>query len=178
MNKKLILGIVGNAMEWFCYSLYGAFTANIAYHFFSTGSLHINLLFSYAIFAVGFFMRPIGAVIFGYIGDRVGRENLLFLSMMLMAIPTFCMALIPSFSVIGILAPILLIIMRGLQGIAIGGEYTGAMVYLVEQAPNNKRGFLGSFADFGCLFGTLVGGSLSILAISNNFDEKIYTVIG
>lgn len=178
MNKKIVLGIIGNAIEWFCYSLYGAFTANIAYHFFSIGSVHISLLFSYAIFAVGFFMRPVGAVIFGYIGDRVGRENLLFLSMMLMAIPTFCMALIPSFSVIGILAPILLIIMRGLQGIAIGGEYTGAMVYLVEQAPSNKRGFLGSFADFGCLFGTLVGGSLSILAISNIFDEKLFTVIG
>ena len=89
-------------------------------------------------------------------------------------VTTFFIALIPSFATIGVFAPILLIIMRGLQGIAIGGEYTGAMVYLVEQAPANKRGFLGSFADFGCLFGTLVGGSLSILIFSSIFDEESF----
>jgi len=98
--------------------------------------------------------------------------------MMVMAIPTFCMGLIPSCSDIGILAPVLLIVMRGFQGIAIGGEYTGAMVYLVEQAPKEKRGFLGSFADFGCLFGTLVGGSLSIIAVSGICDADAFSTIG
>jgi len=178
MNKNLVIGIIGNTLEWFCYSLYGAFTVNIARYFFNGDVSNLNLIFSYAIFAVGFFMRPLGAVIFGHIGDRVGRENLLFLSMFVMAIPTCVIAFIPSFEKIGVIAPTLLILMRALQGVAIGGEYTGAMVYLVEQAPNTKRGFLGSFADFGCLFGTLIGGSLSIVICSNSFTEKVFNEIG
>lgn len=178
MNRNLFWSSFGNALEWFSYALYGGFSINISHHFFGNADSHINTLLTYGIFSIGFLSRPIGGCIFGIISDKVGRANSLFLSIALMAFPTCLIGMIPSFNSIGIYAPVLLIIIRALQGLAIGGEYTGAMVYLVEQAKPSKRGFLGSFADFGCLVGTLLGGSFITFVLSNSMTKNDFNSFG
>lgn len=179
MNKKnLIASSLGNMLEWFSYALYGGFALNIGAHFFDKGDVHLQNILAYLIFSVGFLSRPFGAAIFGHIGDKIGRANSLFFSIAMMAIPTFCIAIVPSFSEIGIASPILLVIIRCLQGIAIGGEYTGAMVYLVEQSDPSKRGFLGSFADFGCLMGTLLGGSCITYILTSSMERSSFEIYG
>lgn len=178
MNKSLFWSSFGNALEWFSYALYGGFSINISNHFFNNADQHISTLLTYAIFSIGFLSRPIGGCIFGIISDKVGRANSLFLSIALMAIPTCAIGFIPSFDSIGILSPIFLIFIRALQGLAIGGEYTGAMVFLVEQSSPSKRGFLGSFADFGCLVGTLLGGSFITFVLSNSMSKGNFDAFG
>ena len=102
-------------------------------------------------------MRPIGAGVFGYIGDRVSRRTELFISVILMAIPTFLLGLLPDYRQIGIAAPIILILLRLLQGLSVGGEFTGSVTYVAETAPQNRRGFTASFANVGSTAGLLLG---------------------
>ncbi|MDR3031189.1 MAG: MFS transporter [Holosporales bacterium] len=157
MNKKLIFACaIGSALEWFDYALYGTFAATLAKLFFPPSGSS-SLMWTYLIFAFGFFSRPLGGIIFGHIGDKVSRKTALIISILTMAFPTFATGLLPTFQTIGIWAPILLAVIRLLQGIAIGGEFTGAMVYLVENSPAEKRGFFGCWSDFGSPFGVALG---------------------
>ncbi|MDR0630539.1 MAG: MFS transporter [Holosporales bacterium] len=158
MNKKLMTACaIGSALEWFDYTLYGTFATTLAKLFFPSENESSSLLWTYLIFAFGFFSRPIGGVIFGHIGDRVSRKTALMISIFTMSFPTFVTGLLPTFKSIGIWAPLLLSLIRLLQGIAIGGEFTGAMVYLVENAPARRRGIFGCWSDFGCPCGVLLG---------------------
>jgi MHS family proline/betaine transporter-like MFS transporter len=156
LDKKLATTCaIGSALEWFDYTLYGTFATTLAKLFFPPDEP--SLTWTYLIFAFGFFSRPLGGIIFGHIGDKVSRKTALIISILTMAIPTFITGLLPTFETIGIWAPILLTVIRLFQGIAIGGEFTGAMVYLVENAPSSKRGIFGCWSDFGSPCGVLIG---------------------
>ena len=156
-RKVVAAGIAGNVMEWYDFAVYGYFARTIGNLYFPVGDDHARTLAAFGAFAAGFLMRPIGAILFGYIGDRVGRGPSLLWSVVLMAAPTFCIGLLPTYSQIGILAPILMILFRLMQGLAVGGEYTGSAVFLAETAHPKRRGFAAAWAPFGAISGILLG---------------------
>jgi MHS family proline/betaine transporter-like MFS transporter len=157
MRKVIISGMVGNALEWYDYALYSHVAAVIGKLFFPNTDPYLALLATYSIFAAGFIMRPVGGVFFGYIGDKFGRKTALSLSVLMMAVPTTIMGLLPSYAQIGVLAPILLIIMRLIQGLALGGEFSGCISFVVEHAPTSQRGLAGSSSMFSMCAGILMG---------------------
>jgi len=138
-RKVVAAGIAGNVMEWYDFAVYGYFARTIGNLYFPVGDDKARLLAAFGAFAAGFLMRPIGAILFGYIGDRVGRGPSLLWSVVLMAAPTFCIGLLPSYDEIGLAAPVLMILFRLMQGLAVGGEYTGSAVFLAETAPKSPR---------------------------------------
>jgi MHS family proline/betaine transporter-like MFS transporter len=154
---------VGNVLEWYDFALFGVLAPIIASHFFPSADPLAGLINSYAVFAIGFLARPLGGVIFGHIGDRFGRRQALVLSVTLMAVPTALMGLLPTYQEVGVLAPILLILLRIVQGISTGGEFAGSIVFLVEQAPDHRRGLYGSVANFGAMIGGLLGAAVGWL---------------
>ena len=141
-NEKLVIGAssLGTVFEWYDFYLYGSLATYIAAHFFSGVNETTAFIFALAAFAAGFFVRPFGALFFGRIGDIVGRKNTFLVTMAIMGLSTFVVGLLPGYHQIGVAAPIVLILMRLLQGLALGGEYGGAATYVAEHAPNNKRG--------------------------------------
>jgi MHS family proline/betaine transporter-like MFS transporter len=156
-RRVIVAGTVGNVLEWYDFALFGVLAPVIAAHFFPSADPLAGLINSYAVFAIGFLARPLGGIIFGYIGDRFGRRQALVLSVVLMALPTATMGLLPTYQQVGILAPILLTLLRIVQGISTGGEFSGSIIFLVEQAPDSRRGFYGSIANFGAMIGGLLG---------------------
>ena len=156
-------GIVGNILEWYDFALYGYLATVFAGQFFPSKDPLTSLIGAYAVFAIGFLARPVGGVIYGHIGDRFGRRWLLTLSVVLMGVPTFLLGLLPTYESIGIIAPILLVALRFIQGISTGGEFVGSIVFLVEHAPPKRRAFFGSLAEFGSLIGGLLGAGVAWL---------------
>lgn len=157
MRKIVISGMVGNALEWYDYALYAQFAGIIANTFF--GNSQWRELLTFAVFALGFIIRPLGALLFSAIGDNLGRKTALSLGILSMALPTAVIGLLPSYERIGLLAPVILCLMRLLQGLALGGEFSVCISYLVEHADEKNRGLIGS-ASFvsmciGMLFGSL-----------------------
>ncbi|MFF8290324.1 glycine betaine/L-proline transporter ProP [Streptomyces sp. NPDC016309] len=144
---------LGNAMEWFDFGIYSYLAVTIGHVFFPPGNGTAQLLSSFATFAVAFLIRPLGGMVFGPMGDRIGRKRVLALTMILMAVGTFAIGLIPSYASIGFWAPVLLILFRLVQGFSTGGEYGGASTFIAEYAPDKRRGFFGSFLEFGTLAG-------------------------
>ncbi|QNP63502.1 glycine betaine/L-proline transporter ProP [Streptomyces genisteinicus] len=144
---------LGNAMEWFDFGIYSYLAVTIGHVFFPSGNDTAQLLSSFATFAVAFLVRPLGGMFFGPMGDRIGRKKVLALTMILMAVGTFAIGLIPSYASIGFWAPVLLILFRLVQGFSTGGEYGGASTFIAEYAPDKRRGFFGSFLEFGTLAG-------------------------
>ncbi|MGR8010305.1 glycine betaine/L-proline transporter ProP [Streptomyces hypolithicus] len=140
---------LGNAMEWFDFGIYSYLAVTIGRVFFPSGNDTVQLLSSFATFAVAFLVRPIGGMVFGPMGDKVGRKKVLALTMILMAIGTLAIGLIPSYATIGFWAPVLLILFRLVQGFSTGGAST----FIAEYAPDKRRGFFGSFLEFGTLAG-------------------------
>jgi MHS family proline/betaine transporter-like MFS transporter len=151
----------GSFMEWFDFAAYGFFAITIGRLFFPNDDPATELLLSLSAFGVALVMRPVGGVVFGIVGDRVGRRASLTGSVILMAVSTTLIALLPTYASIGILAPIALVIMRMLQGMSVGGEWVGAAAFLVEQAPRNKRALLGSLVP-----ATAAGGGLGGVAVA------------
>jgi MHS family proline/betaine transporter-like MFS transporter len=149
--------MIGNTLEWYDFALYGFFAPIFGQLFFPHSDPVMSLIVSFGVFAVGFLMRPIGAVFFGYIGDSYGRKKALVLSMYLMAFPTLSIAFLPTYAQCGIIAPILLTLVRAIQGFSMGGEFTGSIVFIGEHAPLEKRGFYGSLAIFSLVLGTFLG---------------------
>ncbi|MGG0656283.1 MFS transporter [Rummeliibacillus pycnus] len=167
MRKIWIASLVGSAIEWFDYFLYGT-VAGLVFNqlFFVNEDPTIGLLLSYASFALAFFIRPFGGVIFSHIGDRIGRKKTLVLTLSLMGIATFGMGLLPTYQAIGIWAPILLITLRLVQGLGIGGEWGGALLLAVEYAPKEKRGLYGAIPQMGVTIGMVLGTiALSIMTL-------------
>ncbi|MBY0272667.1 MAG: MFS transporter [Alphaproteobacteria bacterium] len=162
--KRVILScMIGNALEWYDFALYGYFATTIGSLFFPKFSTVASLLATFGIFAAGFIMRPLGGAIFGHIGDKIGRKKALLWSIYLMAIPTTLIGLLPTYEQIGWLAPLLLTFIRLAQGLSMGGEFTGSMVFVVENAQQHNRGLYGSWVVFSLLIGILVG---SVIATS------------
>jgi MFS transporter, MHS family, proline/betaine transporter len=165
-HKKIIRScFIGNALEWYEFAIFGYLAQPISALFFPATTPLTSLLLTYGAFATGFIMRPIGAILTGYIGDCFGRKRALVLSILLMAAPTTAIGLLPTYEQIGMWAPLLLIGCRLLQGLSLGGEFTGSIIYLIENAPTNRRGFFGSWADFGSSIG-MIAASLTIILLN------------
>ncbi|MEU2870002.1 MFS transporter [Streptomyces olivoreticuli] len=153
VRRAVKAAALGNAMEWFDFGIYSYLAVTIGDVFFPSGSDTVRLLSSLATFAVAFLVRPLGGLFFGPLGDRVGRKRVLALTMVLMAVGTCAIGLIPSYAAIGFWSPVLLICFRMLQGFSTGGEYGGAATFIAEYAPDKRRGFFGSFLELGTLAG-------------------------
>ena len=152
---------LGTMFEWYDFFLYGSLAANIASHFFSSANETSAFIFALAAFAAGFLVRPFGALVFGRIGDVVGRKSTFLVTMALMGLATFLVGLLPDFAQIGMAAPVVLVALRLLQGLALGGEYGGAAIYVAEHAPAGRRGFYTSWINAMATGGLL----LSLLVI-------------
>jgi MFS transporter, MHS family, proline/betaine transporter len=162
MKKIIIAGMIGNGLEWYDYALYAYMTLIISKLFFPAGDESVHLLATLGIFAVGFIARPFGGIFFGIIGDRFGRRAALVSSIFMMAIPTGCIGLLPTYAQIGIWAPIFLTFIRVLQGLSLGGAFCGSMTFLVEHAPPHKRGIVGSTSVASLCIGFLLGSLVSM----------------
>ncbi|MCE5039734.1 MFS transporter [Mammaliicoccus sciuri] len=162
MAKKSVFATgIGNAMEWFDFALYSYLAVIISKNFFSpVQNDELKLIFTFATFAIAFLLRPVGGIVFGKIGDKLGRKVVLTFTIIMMAISTLIIGLLPTYDQIGVWAPILLLLARILQGFSVGGEYAGAMVYIAESSPDNKRIRLGSGLEIGTLSGYIVASIL------------------
>lgn len=150
LRRAISASAIGNATEWFDYGVYAYVAAEIGRNFFPGP---YQTLAALLVFAVSFVLRPLGGIVWGPLGDRLGRQRVLATTILLMAGATFCVGLIPDFSTIGIWAPILLVALRVVQGFSTGGEYGGAATFMAEYSPDKRRGFFGSFLEFGTLAG-------------------------
>lgn len=165
--------LMGSALEWYDYFLYGAASALVfSVVFFPSENPSVSLLLAMATFGAGFVARPFGAVVFGRIGDKYGRRPALVATLLLMGLATACMALIPSHAVIGVWAPVLLVLTRLLQGMGSGAEYSGASVFAVEYAPDNRRGLYGSLSAAGVYLGLVLSSSAILLMTSITTDAQ------
>ena len=165
-RRVVAAGIAGNVMEWYDFAVYGYFARTIGQLYFPADDPSLSLLAAFGAFAVGFFMRPLGAILFGYIGDRVGRAHSLLWSVVAMAVPTFAIGLLPTYHKVGIGASVLMLLCRILQGLAVGGEYTGSVVFLAERAAPGKRGLASAWAPFGAVAGILLGSTMGTAIIN------------
>ena len=171
MKKILISSMIGNALEWYDFVLYVQFSTIISKLFFPTEDPFTSLLATFGVFAVGFVMRPLGGILFGILGDKFGRKAALVFSILMMAIPTAMIGMIPTYQEIGVIAPICLTLIRLLQGLALGGGFSGCMTFIVEHAPSNQRGLIGSTTMFSLGAGVLLGIVVS-LGFSTYLPEK------
>ena len=173
-RRAVIAAGFGNVVEWFDFVAYGLLASTIAAHFFTgsgdTGSA-APLLLTFATFGVGFLARPVGGLVIGLYGDRRGRKPALILSIALMGVSTAAIAVIPDYDVIGIAAPLLLVLARLIQGFAAGGEWGGAASFLVEWAPRDRRGLFGSFHITTIFVGTVLGSAL-VAAMNSAFGDQ------
>jgi MFS family permease len=145
-EKKVILASsLGTIFEWYDFYLYGSLAAIIGAQFFSAFDVNTRNIFALLAFAAGFLVRPFGALVFGRLGDLVGRKYTFLVTILIMGASTFLVGLLPSYAQIGWIAPVALIALRMLQGLALGGEYGGAAVYVAEHAPVGRRGFYTSW---------------------------------
>lgn len=158
-SKKRIIaaGIIGNVIEYYDFALIGFLAVMMGNLFFPSHDPFLSLLGSFGAFAAGMIMRPVGALVFGHIGDRVSRRTALMSSLLMMALPTFLIGLLPTYAQIGIIAPILLVVLRMVQGLSVGGEYASSIVYLVEQSSPKRQNLYGSFVSVGAKIGMALG---------------------
>jgi MFS family permease len=163
-------GLLGTVFEWYDFFIYGTLAAIIGRQFFPAGSETAQFLLALASFGVGFGVRPIGALLFGYLGDRLGRKYTFLVTITLMGFATAAVGLVPSYAAIGMAAPIILVTLRVMQGLALGGEYGGAAIYVAEHAPRNKRGFYTSFIQAGVIGGFLL--SVAVVLVSEWFVDR------
>lgn len=170
--------LIGTSIEWYDFFLYGTATALVFNKlFFPTLSPLAGQLAAFATFWVGFGARPVGGIFFGHFGDKIGRKNMLILTLLIMGIGTFLVGCLPTYSTIGILAPILLVILRFAQGFAVGGEWGGAVLIATEHSPALKRGFFGSWPQMGVPVGLLLS-SLFFSLVSTSFSSEQFLSIG
>lgn len=171
-SKALVASLIGSSIEWFDFFLYGTM-ASLVFNklFFPSTDPTVGLLLSYLSFGLPFFIRPLGGVIFSHIGDKIGRKKTLVLTLSLMGGATVLIGLLPDYNSIGIWAPILLVLMRLIQGLGIGGEWGGALLLAVEYSGKGRRGFFGSIPQMGVTIGMLLG-TLAISLMSALPDEQ------
>ncbi|WP_156291059.1 MFS transporter [Oceanobacillus salinisoli] len=174
--KKTVFGAaIGNFIEWFDYATYAYLATIISAVFFASSNPTVALLATFAVFAVSFIVRPLGGVIWGYYGDKLGRRKVLILTVIIMSLATFTIGLIPSYASIGILAPLLLLICRLAQGFSASGEYAGASVFIAEHAPDSNRGLLVSMVPASTAAGLLLGAVTASLLEFNLSHEALHS---
>lgn len=162
-RKAVVATAMGNAMEWFDFGIYSYLVGIIAKVFYAGVPDSAQLVFSFGTFAIAFLVRPIGGMFFGMLGDRLGRKKILAITLIMMALATLSIGFIPSYASIGVAAPILLLVARLVQGFSTGGEYSGAMTFIAESAPDKRRGFMASGLEVGTLVGYIAGSGLVTL---------------
>ncbi|EME98626.1 membrane transport protein [Streptomyces mobaraensis NBRC 13819 = DSM 40847] len=160
VRRAVSAAALGNMMEWFDFGVYAYVAATLGKVFFPSSSPGAQVISAFATFAAAFLVRPLGGLVFGPLGDRVGRQRVLAATMIMMAVSTFAVGLLPTYGTIGVAAPVLLLLCRLVQGFSTGGEYAGATTYIAEYAPDKRRGFLGSWLDFGTFVGYALGSGL------------------
>jgi MHS family proline/betaine transporter-like MFS transporter len=172
--SSIISSSLGNILEWYDFGLFAIFSSLFGHLFFPTENPQTALIATFSIFAVGFFCRPIGALIFGYLGDKYGRAKTLRLSILMISLPTLLLAILPTYQQAGILAPVLLTIIRIWQGISIGGEYSGNLIYLAETSPPPYRATFTSFASTGANVGILLAALVGMLCSQVFTDAALH----
>lgn len=180
MNKYLssiLSSSLGNILEWYDFGLFAIYSSLFSHLFFPAKDPRTALIATIGIFSIGFIFRPVGALIFGYLGDRYGRANTLRLSILMIALPTLYLGFLPTYDQVGIIAPILLMLIRIWQGISIGGEYSGNLIYLAENSPMPYRATITSFASMGANLGILLAAVVGILT-THFFSKEILETWG
>ena len=178
MRKVALTALAGTSIEWYDFFLYGAAAALIfPTAFFGEVPETTALILSLLTFAAGFIARPIGGIIFGHFGDKVGRKKTLIAALMLMGISSTLIGLLPTYAMIGVTAPILLTLLRFAQGLAIGGQWGGAMLLVTESAPSNQRGYYGAFAQAGAPIGVILA-NLALIITSALVSEEFFNTWG
>ena len=179
INLPFIIGAssVGTLIEWYDFYIYGVLALFFSQHFFPPGNANLAFLASLGIFWTGFVVRPFGAVVFGHLGDLIGRKFTFMLTLGLMGAATFVVGLLPEYSQIGFLAPALLVLMRIVQGLALGGDYGGAATYIAEHAPDGKRGFYTSWIQTTATMG-IVAALIVILICRLSLGDQAFTAWG
>lgn len=172
-RKAVISGMLGNGLEWYDYALYGHMSIVFSKIFFPANQ-ESALLITLLVFALGFVARPAGAIFFGRLGDKFGRKRALTVSMMMMAVPTAGIGLLPTYADIGVAATALLILLRVIQGFSLGGAYSGSISYVVEHAPGDQRATVGSVIKLSLVIGFLAGSLVSSLVASLVSEEQFY----
>ena len=176
MQKVALTALAGTSIEWYDFFLYGAAAALVfPTAFFGEATPSTALILSLLTFAAGFIARPIGGIIFGHYGDRIGRKKTLVIALILMGVSSTLIGLLPTYAMIGVTAPILLTSLRFVQGLAIGGQWGGAMLLVTESAPSDKRGFYGAFAQAGAPIGVILANLAFIVTSSLVSEESFYS---
>lgn len=175
LRRAATASFMGNFVEWFDYAAYGYLAAVIAVVFFPATDKTTGLLAAFAVFAISFIVRPIGGIVWGHIGDRYGRRNALSLSILIMSGATFCIAFLPTYAQVGLWAPLLLLLIRLIQGFSASGEYAGASAFLAEYAPDNKRGFYTSLVPASTAAGLLFGSLFAAMLYSQLDSEQLHS---
>jgi MFS family permease len=177
-NRMVILGAsAGTVFEWYDFFLYGSLATFITEHFFSGVNATTGYIFALLAFAAGFAVRPFGAIVFGRLGDIWGRKNTFLVTMTLMGLATFVVGCLPSYSTIGVAAPVMLIVSRLIQGLALGGEYGGAATYVAEHAPEGKRGLYTSWIQTTATFGLFLS-LIVIILVRTKIGEDAFKAWG
>jgi MHS family proline/betaine transporter-like MFS transporter len=177
LRRAIVGASIGNTVEWFDFATYNFLAVTLALVFFPPGNPTAALLSTFAVFAAAFFVRPLGGLFFGPLGDRLGRQRVLATVIILMSLSTFVIGLLPSYATIGVWAPLLLVVARCVQGFSAGGEFGGASTFLAEYSPDERRGFLVSWLEFSTLIGFVLG-SLLVLFLSSTLPEDAMTSWG
>ena len=165
-SRGIVAATSGNILEWYDFTAYGFMAPIIGAAFFPQGDTLAATLSAFAVLAVGYLARPIGSLVFGHIGDRIGRKPALLVSVVLMGVSAFAIGLLPTYAEIGVVAPVLLVVLRILQGIAVAGEYTASGILVVESAPPRARNFAGSWIAFAMILGCVIGSGVPALVSS------------
>jgi MFS family permease len=177
LRRVILASAAGTVIEWYDFYIFGTLAAIIATQFYPSGNPTVNFLQTLATFGVGFAVRPFGAVVFGRIGDRVGRKYAFLLTLLIMGAATAAIGVLPGYGTIGIAAPILLVLLRALQGLALGGEYGGAATYVAEHAPDERRGYYTSFIQITATAGLFI--ALGVVTVTRLvMGEEAFTAWG
>jgi len=178
MRKVALTALAGTSIEWYDFFLYATAAALVfPSAFFPDSSPTIGLILSFGTFAFGFIARPLGGVLFGHFGDRIGRKKTLVIALVMMGIASTLIGLLPTYATIGIAAPILLSLLRFAQGLAIGGQWGGAMLLVTESAPADQRGYYGAYAQAGAPVGVILA-NLAFILISATVSEEFFMTWG
>ena len=175
MRKVALTSLAGTSIEWYDFFLYGTAAAVVFPKAFFPQDLPpmVLLIISFSTFAVGFIARPVGGLIFGHFGDRVGRKKTLVVALMMMGSATTLIGLLPTYATVGVAAPLLLVLLRFVQGLAIGGQWGGAMLLVTESAPADKRGWYGAYAQAGAPVGVILA-NLAFIGVSMNMSDEAF----
>ncbi len=173
-SRIILAGLIGNVMEWYDFAVYGYFASVIGHLFFPSASAAVSLIAAFGAFAAGFLVRPLGGIVFGRVADLLGRKRALTLSVIAMAVPTVTIGVLPTYETIGIAAPIAIVLLRIVQGLSVGGEYTCSLVFLAENALEKRRAFYAVWGFWGAVAGILLGSAVGAV-LTNILDDQAIT---